>query len=67
MKGYTSISINEKQTECRYLFKNGVVKHLNLLIGGKWVGMDDLLNIDEVYLALDAHHQNLLQEDNCES
>jgi len=66
MKRYTELSIHGQQVECRYLVKD-TIEHLNLLIGGQWVGMDDLLNIDEVYLSLDAHHQNLLQEDDCES
>ena len=67
MTRHTEISIHGEQVDCRYKVDDGEITHLNLMIDKKWVLMDELLDIPSVYEALEAHHQNILEDENCES
>lgn len=60
----TEICIHGKQVDCRYIVKKSGITHLNLMIYKKWVKMDELLDLPWVYESLEAHHQNLLEEEN---
>jgi hypothetical protein len=61
----TELSIHGAQTECDYRINpEGKITGLLLYIKGEKVQARDLLNIPAVYEALEAHHCNLLEEDN---
>ena len=64
----TELSIHGGQVDCQYHYTSGgEIKSLDLKIKGEYVDFSDLLDLPWVYESLDAHHENLLKEENCEA
>lgn len=60
----TEISLHGEQTECDYMVNaEGEITGLVLHIDGEKVQGRELLRVNAIYEALEAHHCNLVEED----
>lgn len=68
MKRTASIDIAGSEVEvCYKVNEFGRIHGLEFDNKGITYPCENMLEIDAVYEALEAHHMNLLEEDNCES
>lgn len=64
----TQLKIVEDEVDVRYGIHSGVVEWMMIKFPcGHFFDMSELLDITSVREALEDHHANLLEEDNCES
>lgn len=67
MKRETEICIDGQMVDCRYLVQSGEITYLHLKTDGGWSIHTELLSLPWLYESLEAHHANLLEEENCEA
>ena len=63
-KRETEICIDGKMVDCRYLVQHGEITYLQLETDGNWSNHTALLSLPWLYESLEAHHTNLLEEEN---
>ena len=66
-KRETEICIDGQMVDCKYEVKHREIIKLEVVINNELLEMTELLHLPWVYESLEAHHLNLLEEENCES